>query len=142
MPTELTVHAVHEGAMRITATARDHSVTMDYPAQPGSAGPTPLEMLLASLAACSGNTLAALMRRAEQPFAGLEVTARGLRRDEHPTGFSEIALEFVVHGAGVDPTAVERALAQAEATICPAWAMLKPATEITATFRVVPSGAS
>jgi len=37
-----------------------------------------------------------------QPVRGIEVNARGQRRDEHPTVITEIALEFVVHGAGDD----------------------------------------
>lgn len=72
----------------------------------------------------------------QQPLRGLEVHARGLRRDEHPTVFTEIALEFVLHGAGLDPTAVTRALSVAENQLCPVWAMLKAGTPITAAFSI------
>ena len=140
MPTELTVHAVHQGGMRFAVTAGDHSVTLDYPLRPGEtgAGATPLQMLLASLAACSGSTVALVLRRMEQPLEGLEVSARGLRRDEHPTVITDITLEFVVRGAGVDPEAVARALTVAENQLCPVWAMLKPGTTITTSHRVIP----
>ena len=67
-----------------------------------------------------------------------ELDARGLRRDEHPTVITEIALEFTVHGAGVEPAAVEKALAISEEQVCPVWAMLKDGTPITATYCVVP----
>lgn len=139
MPTELTVHAEYEGGMRLTAVAGEHSITLDYPLRPEEtvAGATPLQALLASLAACSGSTLALVLGWMSQPLEGLEVNARGLRRDEHPTVLTEIALEFLVHGNGVDPEAVGRALAKAEAQLCPVWAMLKTGTPITASFRVV-----
>lgn len=141
MPTELVVHAVNRGGMIVTAGDDHHTVTMDYP-MPGAeseelAGLTPLRMLLASLAACSGNSLAVLLRKMRQPVAEVEVDARGLRRDEHPTVITEIALEFTVRGAGVEPAAVEKALAISEEQVCPVWAMLKGATPITATYRVV-----
>jgi putative redox protein len=139
MPTELMVRAVHEGGMRFAATAGEHTVRFDYPMQPGEsgAGPTPLQMILASLAACSGSTLALVLERMKQPFVGLEVDARGLRSDEHPTVLTEITLEFLVRGTSVDSEAVQRALTVAETQLCPVWAMLKSGTTINAAFRVV-----
>jgi len=52
MPTELIVHAEHQGDMRWSAAAGGHSISMDYPipAGPGEAM-KPLEVLMASLPA-------------------------------------------------------------------------------------------
>jgi putative redox protein len=138
MPQELHVHAVHQGGMHFVARAGDHWVSLDYPLQPGrTAGPTPLEMLLASLAACAGSTVALLLRRMDAPLTGLEVEARGIRQDEHPTVMTEIALDFTLRGAGLDPGAVARALRIAEEQLCPVWAMLKTGTAISASFRMM-----
>jgi len=73
MPTELVIHAVNRGGMVVTAGDGRHTVTMDYPT-PGAgseelAGLTPLRMLLAGLAACSGNSLAVLLRKMRRPVA-------------------------------------------------------------------------
>jgi uncharacterized OsmC-like protein len=76
---------------------------------------------------------------ASQPVDGIETFVHASRRDEHPTVLTDIALEFVVRGGGVERSAVERAIAQAEQTICPVWAMLKPSTRITSTYRIVES---
>ena len=73
----------------------------------------------------------------KQPFTGLTVEARGQRRDEHPTVLTEIAVEFVITGAGTDPGKVAQALKMAEEQLCPVWAMLKGGTPITATFRII-----
>ena len=115
---------------------------MDYPLVPQDqlAGPKPMEMLLASLASCAGGSVTALMRRSGQVVEGLRVTARGQRRTEHPTVFTEIALEFVFTG-NLDSATVEEVLARAESRICPVWAMLKPATPIRSSFRIM-AGAS
>jgi putative redox protein len=139
MPSELVVHAVHLGGMRFKAAAREHSVTIDYPlsADAECVGLTSLELLLSSLATCAGNTLGVVLNRMRQPFAGIEVTARGKRRDEHPTVITNITLEFVVRGAGIEPQTVQRALDIAEDQLCPVWAMLKPGTPITSSFRLV-----
>ncbi|MGC1421158.1 MAG: OsmC family protein [Terracidiphilus sp.] len=135
MKTELTVHAVHEGGMRVLASDGEFHVTMDYPMVAGEnmAGPTPLTMLLASLAACSLNSVVAILKKMQQPLAGLEVKARGTRRAEHPTVLTEISLEFAVKG-GVDPAAIARALQLSEERLCPVWNMLKLNTPIKAEF--------
>jgi putative redox protein len=78
-----------------------------------------------------------LLRRADPPPIGLEVEARGIRKDEHPTVLTDIDLEFVVRGSGQDPEVVARSLRVAEEQLCPVWAMLKPGTTIRSSFRIV-----
>jgi putative redox protein len=154
MPSELTVRATHCGGMRIDASCGEYTVQLDYPAPAGlpvlryegdcaspdgaCEGFTPLQLLLASLAGCAGNTMALLLARGAQPVNGIEVTARGTRRDEHPTVLTAIDLEFTIHGGDVDEAAVRRALAVADEQLCPVWAMLKPGTPIGATYTIVP----
>jgi putative redox protein len=136
---ELRASAVHKDGMRFVVTAGSHSLTTDYPlnAEESGIGPRPLELLLGSLASCAGGAMVALLRRAGQTVAGLTVTACGDRRAEHPTVFTSIALDYVVRGP-VDPAVVASALAQSEERICPIWAMLKPGTALTSSFRVEP----
>jgi putative redox protein len=140
VPTELVIHADNDRGMHVTAGDGAHSITMDYPL-PGDtdppAGLTPLRTLLASLAACSATSLSMLLRKRDQPLEHVEVTARGQRRDEHPTIITAIDLEFTVHGKGIDPEVVAHALTLSEERICPVWAMLKVGTPITASFRIV-----
>jgi putative redox protein len=137
MPQELSVHAVRNSLMCFTASTGEHTVCLDYPLGPGpTSGPTPLEMLLTSLAVCAGSTLGLLLDRMKQPVTGIAVEARGKRRDQHPTVLTEIALEFVITGDGTDPAKVTQALAMAEEQICPVWAMLKGGTAISTSFRI------
>ena len=122
MPSELTVHAVQQGPMAFAISDGEHEVSVDYPLPGGDGdlqGMTPLRLLLASLAGCSGSSVAAL-----------------LRRDEHPTVITTIDLAFVVHGE-VDPARVEHALKLSESTICPVWAMVRAGTPVTSSFTVV-----
>ena len=139
MPSELTVHAVQQGPMEFALSDGEHEVTIDYPL-PGSDGDlkgmTPLRLLLSSLAGCSGSSVAALLRRDGQPVERVEVSARGQRRDEHPTVITTIDLAFTVYGE-VEPSRVEHALRLSEAQICPVWAMLKAGTPVTSSFTIV-----
>ena len=86
MPTEYIVKADHQGQMRVAATSGDLSVLMDYPL--GCGALTPLELLLMSLAGCSVTSMAVLLNKTRQPFETLSVEARGQRREEHPTVFT------------------------------------------------------
>ena len=139
MPTELSVHAVQQGPMEFAISDGEHGVTIDYPL-PGvdkeMQGMTPLRLLLASLAGCSGSSVATLLRRDGQPVERVEVQARGQRRDEHPTVITEIDLAFTVVG-DVNPARVQHALDVSEATICPVWAMLKAGTPVSSSFTVI-----
>ncbi len=139
MPSEMSVRAVHHGGMRVTATAGSQVLEMDYPLHRDDpcAGWRPLEVLLASLAGCSANTLALLLRRTDQAVSGIDVNARGTRRDGHPTLFTDIVLDFAITGTGLNREAIERALATAEEYLCPVWAMLKDKTRITTSYRIV-----
>jgi putative redox protein len=139
VPTELTVHATYDGGLRMTATNGEHTVKTDYPVKPGepAVGLKPMELLLISLGTCGGSVVGSLLTRMNQKFSGVEVDVRGVRRDEHPTVFTSIAVEFVVRGRGVDPAAVEKAIARAEGQLCPVWAMLKAATPIATSFTIV-----
>jgi putative redox protein len=143
MPTELRIRAVHEGGLRMRATNGPYTVTTDYPVKPDAdvAGFKPMELLLVSLAACTGSVVASLLGRMRQPVIGVEVEARGQRRDEHPTVFTSIALDFIVRGDGVDPASIEKAIAQAD-RLCPVLAMLKPGTRVTTAFRMEAAGPS
>jgi putative redox protein len=112
-----------------------HTVQIDYlPPLGEDNGFMPTELLLTGLAACSGHTLLTLLRRMGKTISGMEVRAVGQRRDEHPTVFTSIALEFRLRGEDLDAACVERALALSEQKYCPVWAMLKPSVPITARY--------
>ena len=105
MPSELVINAEYQGGMKVAAGDGEHTVTMDYPLDAGQtvAGLTPLKLLLASLAGCIGNTVPMLLAKRGQPVRALQVKATGHRRDEHPSVFTSIDVEFVLHGEGLDP---------------------------------------
>jgi len=139
MTTELAAHVRLLNDLHFQGSVRSgHSIDLDTPASDGGGeGMTPMELLLISLASCSAMDVAAILRKKRQPVEGLEVRVHGLRQAEHPTVFTSINLEYVVHGSDVDAQAVTRAIELSRERYCPVWAMLKPAVHITAASRVV-----
>jgi putative redox protein len=139
MTTELTAHVSLLNDPHFQGSARaDHRIDLDAPAADGGgAGMTPMELVLISLASCSAMDVAAILRKKRQLVEGLEVHVHGQRQAEHPTVFTSINLEYIVHGNEVDPQAVTRAIELSRERYCPVWAMLEPGVRITAASRVV-----
>src|SRR5689334_2127804 len=125
MPKEHTAHVVLQEGMRFTGAADSgYAISLDETAESG-AGVTPVEMVLIGLAGCCAMDVISILRKQRQPVRGLEVRAHGERRDEPPRIFTTIALEFIVHGTGVAPAKLERAIELTAARYCPVWGMLR-----------------
>jgi putative redox protein len=139
MTTELAAHVRLLNDLHFQGSVRSgHTIDLDAPASDGGgAGMTPMELLLISLASCSAMDVVAILRKKRQPVDGLDVRVHGLRQAEHPTVFMAINMEYVVHGDGIDPQAVTRAIELSRDRYCPIWAMLVPGVRITAASRVV-----
>lgn len=106
-------------------------ITIDYVPPLGTGqGYLPLELLLMSLAACSGGTIGLLLRKMGKTVSNIKVTARGIRREQHPTSFQKITLKFhLISADALDPD-IQKAIQLAEGSVCPVWAMLKDSVEI------------
>jgi putative redox protein len=132
MPSTLSASATHRQAMVFDVKAGNFPLLTDYPLTPGAdgVGPRPLELLLASLAACAGGSMAVLLQKMGVAFEGLEVSVEAQRRDEHPTVFTAATLKVRLRGPGIDAAKAQMALAKSEELICPVWAMLKPGLPI------------
>lgn len=135
MPIDVVASATLQKGLHFTGSvAGGNTIEFD---SPSGAGPSPMEAVLMSLASCSGMDVISILRKQRQPVEGLEVRVRGQRRDEHPTVFTTIQIEYVVHGQDVDPATVERAITLSRERYCPVWAMLGHSVAITPMFRVV-----
>jgi putative redox protein len=114
------------------------AVALDF-APEGEAidGYSPLELLLTSLAGCSGQVVVGLLKRMGQEVQGLTVHARGVKKEIHPAVLTSVELEFEFRGGRVDVPSVEKALALSEERFCPVWVMLKTSVPITAKYRIL-----
>jgi putative redox protein len=114
-----------------------HSVPLDYaPPLGDGAGLRPMDLILLSLASCSGQTTISLLQKMKQDVKAFSVKAVGTKVEGHPTVFSAIHLTFAVSGTGLDPAMVEKAIRLSEEKYCPVWAMLKPGVRVTSSFEL------
>lgn len=123
-----------KGKMQLTGRGHTgHEVAIDYtPPMGDDMGFTSLELLLVSLASCSGHTIQFLLDKMGKPVLKLDVNVVGKRRmDEHPTVVTHAHLTYKVKGSGLDQTTVEKAIRMAEEKYCPVWAMLRNNVAVT-----------
>lgn len=131
---ELTVDHV-EGLVMETTTPSGHHLTMDSQAEPGGAGPTPLELLLASCAACSLIDVAHILDKKRLDFHDLKVTIEGERRDEQPRFFTELTLAYEVSGE-VSEKALDQACQLSVDKYCSVLATVRQAPPVAWTSQV------
>jgi putative redox protein len=114
------------------------SVAIDFaPEGEGIDGFSPLELLLTSLAGCSGQVVVGLLKRMGQEVKDLTVHAHGIKKEVHPTVLTSIELDFEFRGGRVDGPSVEKALQLSEERFCPVWAMVKASAPIAARYRLL-----
>jgi putative redox protein len=123
--------------VQFTGKARNNpEVVCDYfPPFGDGQGYTGLELLLMSLAVCSGTSMAGLLRKFGKSITGLRINARGILKEEHPKAFSKIFLEFILNSKDATDEDIQKALQKSEEKICPVWSMLKNNVEIVTEFK-------
>lgn len=99
-------------------------------------GFSPMEMLLISLAGCTGLDVSSILVKMRQPLKEMKMRVRGLRREEHPRIYTQIEVEYLFVGAGLDPKAIEQAIALSEERYCSVSGMLREAAAIHSSYSI------
>lgn len=76
----------------------------------GETGPSPVDALLGSLAACAGIDVAAILAKRRTPASALTIQAIGERVTTIPRRLKHVTLHFQIEGAGIDRENAERAI--------------------------------
>jgi putative redox protein len=88
-------------------------------------GYTSLQLFLLSFASCAGSSVLTFLRRMKKNISSCEIRAYGNRRQEHPTCFEKITLDFIIGSEDVQPADIDKVITLSEETYCPVWAMIK-----------------
>ncbi|MEJ2165646.1 MAG: OsmC family protein [Desulfobacterales bacterium] len=116
----------------------DQPVTFDYKPPIGDGqGYNGLELLLMSLSGCSATAVVYLLRKMKKTVSGLEVKAKGIRREQPPIKFEKIYLEFILNSKDSSDADIKKAILMAEQSVCPVWQMIKNNVEVVSEYRVI-----
>lgn len=123
------------GDLRFLGTSDSgHSVVMD--GNSGATAPSPMEMVLLSTGSCSSVDVVSILEKARQAVTGCEVEIKAQRADSVPAVFTAIHLHFVVSGANIGESHVERAVKLSAEKYCSVSIMLGNSVDITHSYEV------
>jgi putative redox protein len=116
----------------------NHWITMDAPVAVGGsdAGPRAKELLLLSLAGCTGSDVASILRKKRVHPDRFELHLTAEESEEHPKVFTSIHIEYIIYGHDINVAAVERAIDLSINNYCGVTAMLSKAMPITHSYRL------
>ena len=122
----------------ISSANPDRPVNFDYKPPIGDGeGYNGLELLLMSLSGCSATAIVYLLRKMGKTISGLEVNAKGIRRDQPPIKFEKIFLEFILNSKDTKDADIQKAIQLAEQSVCPVWQMIKNNVEVVAGYKII-----
>jgi putative redox protein len=119
----------------------NNPVSIDYTLPLGdNLGYTSLELLLLSLSSCIGSAVLTFLRKMRKTITCFEIHTKGIRKEEHPTGFKTIFIEIEMVSSDVTDDDLIKVLKISEETYCPVWSMLKGNVEIVVKYAINPEG--
>ncbi len=136
---ECTIDWMLANGMAFSAeTGSGHLLTMDGAPDGGgrNLAPRPMETVLAGTGACTAYDVVLILRRGRHDVRGCRVKVTSERAPQDPKVFTKIHMHFLVTGAKLTETAVERAIALSHEKYCSATIMLGKTAEITTSFEV------
>lgn len=101
------------------------------------AAPTPVEMLLVSVAACTAADVISILLKKRQDVTGYDVEITGDRKEEHPRAFTAFRVHHIVQGRNVSETAVVQAIELSDTKYCSVAATVRPSATITTSFEII-----
>ena len=108
----------------------------------GRSGPeaaSPVEVVLAALAGCTGLDVISILRKKRQDVTSYEVAVEGERCTEHPRVYTRIEIVHHLRGRDLSEVAVAEAIRLSDTKYCSVHAMLAAGTEITSRFEILPA---
>lgn len=127
------------GITFVGKTDTNHWVTMDGPENfyGSNSGIRPKELILLSLAGCTGSDVVAILQKKRVKLDNLEINITAEQQETHPQVYTKIHIEFLFYGKDISEKDVERAIDLSQTTYCSVTAMLQKSVEITHSFKII-----
>lgn len=117
-------------------TPSGHALPLDTDGHRSSA-PSPVELLLVALGACTATDVAGILAKKRQHVTSYIVEVSGTRRDDYPRSYTSMIVHHILTGKSISPQAVAHAVELSEKKYCSVAATLRPQVEIQTTFEII-----
>jgi len=142
MTRQRVVDLTYEGASRFGATTGTGR-SLVFGDQSGENELSPVETIVATLAACSAMDVISISTKKRQVIDRYEVHAVGDQRDEYPQVLTEVTVTHEVWGTDLSEAAIRRAIELSATKYCPVNAMVSSgATTVHHRYRIHSTGSA
>ncbi len=100
----------------------------------------PMQMILASLAGCSGVDVVNILKKKRVNFSDLQIKVSGKRAETHPKVYTDIHVTYLIWGEDIKEKDVEQAIELSEEKYCSVSAMLKSSATIHSDYQILALG--
>jgi putative redox protein len=128
--------------MLFDAEVTGHHVLMDAGASVGGEdkGSRPKELMLASLAGCTGMDVVSILKKMRVPFTGLNIRVEADVTEEHPKHYEKMHIIFEFTGDGLDPAQLKKAVDMSQERYCGVSFVYRKAMEVSYEIVIKPGG--
>jgi putative redox protein len=117
-------------------TPSGHALPLDTDSQRSTA-PSPVELLLVALGACTATDVASILAKKRQQVTSYVVEVTGTRRDEYPRRYTSMNVHHILTGKSLSAHAVAHAIELSDTKYCSVAATLRPTVEIQTSFEII-----
>ena len=127
-----------KGVTFIGKSESNHWIPMDGPEefQGSDAATRPKELILISLAGCSGSDVASILSKMRENVTRFEIDVDAESATEHPKVYTKIHLKYKFWGTDLKEANLEKAIVLSQDKYCSVTAMLKSTVEITHSMEI------
>ena len=121
------VSTVFNEKMSFTATINGHEVRMDTKTDDGGedSGPGPKQMMLASLAGCTGIDIVSVLNKMKVTFSDFSIGVHAALSNEHPKIYDHVKITYKIKLAEDDKSKMIKAVGLSTEKYCGVYAMFK-----------------
>lgn len=128
-----------DGLMFVAESESGHAIVLDGPKKHGGTelGMRPMELLLMGLGGCTGMDAISILRKKKQDVTAFELRLKGQRAENDPMRYTDIEIEYVVTGRGVQEDAVKRAVELSMQKYCSVKATLEGSAKVAYKYSIM-----
>lgn len=124
-----------DGLQFVARAGKGPGIVMD--SLDGGSGPSPMQMVLMGVAGCTAIDVVVIMQKKRVELKKFQVLISGDTAKEDPKRYTNIQIEYVLHGKNIKPKAVEQAIELSETKYCSVMASLN--ADVEHSYRIVDS---
>jgi putative redox protein len=118
----------------VSTSPSGHAITLD---SDGKVAPTPMELLLMALGACTATDIVIILEKKRQKLQSLEVICSGERATDYPRVWNKLDILFRLRGQ-LEESGVKQAIELSEEKYCSVSATLKKSATLTWHYEILP----